>query len=145
VSSEAYAGDPQKNPYNFKLKGLTDIQLLVDGVSSPGRPIRIAEDGTPNSAAPALASLFDTIGGWRGNSFGNNLDLEGFVQGFALLAFPVYGAGVVSDAYAHVKRTANIRIEGKFSAPLATTVTAIVYAEFPGLLEIEASRNVIIS
>jgi hypothetical protein len=145
VDSDAFIGDTKKNPFSFNLFGLTDIQVLVDGVSSPGRPIRLGSEGGKNTVAPALAALMDTIGGMSDLNFGNNLNLKTFSEGNALFAFPIYGGGQACDVYAHPKKSASIRIEGTFAKPLEKTITAIVYGEYPGRVEIQASRHVILT
>jgi hypothetical protein len=145
VDSDAFIGDTKKNPFSFELFGLTDIQVLVDGVSSPGRPIRVGSEGSKNTVASALAALTDTIGAMSDLNFGNEISLKSFAEGTALFAFPIYGGGSVCDVYEHPKKSANIRIEGTFATALTKTVTAIVYGEYPGRVEIEASRHVILS
>jgi hypothetical protein len=145
VDSDAFIGDRKKNPFAFELFGLTDIQVLVDGVSSPGRPIRVGAGGEKNTVASALAALTDTIGAMTDLSFGNNISLKSFAEGTALFAFPVYGGGSACDVFEHPKKSANIRIEGTFARPLDKTITAIVYGEYPALLQIQASRHVILT
>jgi hypothetical protein len=144
LDSESFSGHYQRNPYNFQLFKLTEIQLLVDGVSSPARPIKFGGDSGDNGAATAMASLLDTIDAGNNNMFGNDISLSDYMNGYGLIGFHVYGGGGGSSAFIHPKKSANLRLEATFSEALAKAVTVIVYGEFPATIEIDSARNVIV-
>jgi hypothetical protein len=144
IDSEAFSGNYQLNPFNFKFFGITEIQLLVDGVSTPSRPLKIAAESADNGVASAMASLLDTIDAGTDSVFGNDISLKNYVGGYGLIGFHVYGGGGTSGAFTHPKRAANLRLEATFSSALTKAVTVIVYGEFNALLEIDAARNVFV-
>lgn len=147
VDSEAFAGHQQKNPFKMELFGLSEIQVMADGVSVPGRPLTIGapSDNYGREVAGPFCALYDSIGARDTNTFDFGLKPEDFSNGYGIFAFPLYGAGPGDSNFLQMKRSANVRVQGNFTTALSKSVTALVYAEFPTVLEIEASRNVIIN
>jgi len=45
------------------------------------------------------------------------------------------------EGHIHLPRQGNVRIEARFEKLLPEPVTCILYAEFPGHIEIDNSRN----
>jgi len=66
------------------------------------------------------------------------ITLEMFTKGFYILWFDL------TEAEEHISLPCqgNVRIEALFKKPLPEPVTCILYAEFPGNVEIDNSRNV---
>ena len=144
VESESFSGHKNKNPFNFQNFGLREIELTADGRPLPGRALRVpAFDLVGSQVVSPYMSLFDCIGVGNMSSFGNGIEPEDFARGYALYAFPLYGGGA-EDNFMQNKKTANIRVQGSFSSALSVPVTAVIYAEFPAIVEIEGSRNVIL-
>ena len=142
VDSESFAGNIKTNPYNFANFGLTDIELSTDGIPVPSRALKVPEfDDSGRQVVAPYTRLFDSVGAWNPGLFGNGFDMEDFAKGFAIYAFPIYGGGADSN-FMQMKKSANVRVHGSFSQALTKAVTAVIYAEFPAVLEIEASRNV---
>jgi len=46
------------------------------------------------------------------------------------------------EEHISLPRQGNVRIEARFKKPLQEPVTCILYAEFPGHVEIDNSRNI---
>lgn len=141
IDSEAFAGDQKKDPLKMELFNLSEIQVMTDGVSVPGRPLAISSPDQRGVAGAYLA-LHDSIGAPNMNLFSPGIVRDFFSKGYGIFAFSLYGAGPGDNNFMQMKRSANVRVEGSFSTPLTKPVTALIYAEFPSVLEIEASRNV---
>ena len=147
VDSEAFQGTFQTNPFNFALHSIDQIELTADGYSVPGRALTVGptdSDFKGRQVVVPFNALADCVGGLS-NHFGNGIDLSDFSHGYAIFGFPIYGGGPADQNFMQIKKSANIRVQGTFSAALPKPITAIVYAEFPAILEIEGSRNVIVS
>jgi len=145
VESERFSGTFKTNPFKFDHFDLSEIELTADGVSVPSRALKVPEfEDTGRQVVAPYTRLFDSIGASNPGLFGNGLDPEDFSKGYAVFSFPVYGGGPDSH-FMQMKRSANIRVQGSFSKALPKAVTAVIYAEFPAVMEIEASRNVIIN
>ena len=144
VDSDSFSGDFRLNPYNFKNFSLSEIELSADGRPLPSRALRVPNfDNIGGQVVSPYLSLFDCVGGGNMSAFGNMIEPEDFARGYALYAFSLFGGGA-ADNFMQPKQTANVRVRGSFSSPLPNAVTAIIYAEFPSVIEIEASRNVIL-
>lgn len=144
VDSAAFAGDFKKNPFNFKHFDVAEIELSADGRPLPTTALRVPQftDLGSQVVSPYM-SLLDCIGAGSSSVFGNAIDPEQYATGHTLFGFSLFGGGP-DDNFMQAKRTANVRVRGSFSKPLPNAVTAVIYAEFPAVVEIEGSRNVII-
>ena len=71
------------------------------------------------------------------------ITMDMFIKGFYILGFDLT-PDKEADKGRHVSlpRQGNLRIEARFKKALPEPVTCILYAEFPGYIEIDSSRNV---
>jgi hypothetical protein len=67
---------------------------------------------------------------------------EMFIKDFNLLGFDLTPDREAGEEDISVPSQGNVRIETRFKEPLPKPVTCILYAEFPGNVEIDNSRNV---
>jgi len=65
-----------------------------------------------------------------------------YSAGYALYAFDLT-ADLGEEDHFSLVRQANVPLSLKFSAPLANTVTAVAYAEFENVIEVDRDRNVV--
>ena len=70
------------------------------------------------------------------------ITLEMFTKGFYILGFDLTPDREAEEEHISLPRQGNVRIEARFKKPLAESVTCILYAEFPGQVEIDNSWNV---
>jgi hypothetical protein len=70
------------------------------------------------------------------------ITLENFTKGFYILGFDLTPDREADEEHISLPRQGNVRIEARFKNPLPEPVTCILYAEFPGHIEIDSSRNV---
>jgi hypothetical protein len=66
-----------------------------------------------------------------------------FTKGYYVLGFDLK-PDREADEHISLPRQGNMRIEARFKKPLPEPVTCILYAEFPGQVEIDGFRNVTI-
>jgi hypothetical protein len=67
---------------------------------------------------------------------------EMFTKGFYVLGFDPTSDREADEEHISLPREGNVRIKARFKKPLPQSVTCILYAEFPGHVEIDNSRNV---
>jgi hypothetical protein len=120
---------------------LQEIELSADGQPVPSRAMRVKDDTSGREIITPYTRMQECLSGGK-HSLGNGISMEDFVNGHALFCFKTYGTQ--EGSLMEIKRNANMRIHGTFSSALSSPVTMIVYAEFPSVIEIEASRNVVI-
>ena len=65
-----------------------------------------------------------------------------FTKGLYVLGFDLTPEKEADEKHISFPRQENVRNEARFKKPLPEPVTCILYAEFPGHIEIDNSRNV---
>ena len=65
-----------------------------------------------------------------------------FTTGFYILGIDLTPDTEADEEHRILPRQGNVRIGARFNKPLTEPVTCIVYAQFPGHVEIDNSRNV---
>jgi len=70
------------------------------------------------------------------------ITLEMFTKRFYLLGFDLTPGREADEDHISLPRQGNVRIEARFKKPLPEPVICILYAEFPGHIESDHSRNV---
>ena len=130
VSSAAYMGDYRKNPFYFRDYDCSSVGFYVDGQSYPSQPLR------PNYEANQYIDSYRTLTTFRKDV---NIDRYDYTEGYCLYVLEV-------DPYYsfNTKRKGHCRLEMKFAKPLPESVTLILYATFPEILHIDASRSVFV-
>ena len=128
VSSAAYMGDYRKNPFYFRNYDCSSVGFYVDSQSYPSQPLR------PNYEAKQYIDSYRSLTTFRKDV---NIDRYDYTEGYCLYVLEV-------DPYYsfNIKRKGHCRLEMKFAKPLPESVTLILYATFPEILHIDASRSV---
>ena len=141
VKSEAYSGKFDKNPFAFSHFNISQLELTADGISLPGKAMTFKFDEYGRDVCTPFLRLYDCIGATNDALFGNGLDLEDYVDGNAIFAFPLGGA---DGNHLELVRKADVRLNGTFSKPTAHSLTLIVYSEQPTVAAIDKERSLII-
>ena len=130
VSSAAYMGDYRKNTFYFRDYDCSSMGFYVDGQSYPSQPLR------PNYEANQYIDSYRTLTTFRKDV---NINRYDYTEGYCLYVLEV-------DPYYsfNIKRKGHCRLEMKFAKPLPESVTLILYATFPDILHIDASRSVFV-
>lgn len=143
VSSKAVAGDFTKNPYNFQHFNITQIGLYSDGTPVGNTPMKLnfnAANG--DSIVSAYVNLFDNTSKWLFDA-GNGIARKQFSEGgnviFCFDLEPTFEQG----EYLTLLKQGNVRLEVQFGEALPETVTAIVWAQYSALFEINEARDII--
>ena len=139
VDNDAFNGAYEKNPFNFKHYGLTQIKVFLDGHSQYIRPI--SANFAAHNSIEAYMSLFNSTNKNQKDE-GNDISREEYSRGFTLYGFDLSPDLSEGDHF-NLVREGNVRLELKFSAAMPNTVNAIVYSEFENVLEIDRTRNII--
>ena len=130
LSSAAYMGDYRKNPFYFRDYDCSSVGFYVDGQSYPSQPLR------PNYEANQYIDSYRTLTIFRKDV---NIDRYDYTEGYCLYVLEM-------DPYYsfNTKRKGHCRLEMKFARPLPESVTLILYATFPEILNIDTSRSVFV-
>ena len=135
VASKGATGDYSSNPFEFKDFNTNFAGFYLEGKSMPMEPL------TPNYKNSNYTSAYLTLFGnqYMENS-GNYIAREEYPNGYCLYVFDV--CQNQCEKHGNSIKRGHTRFEIKFSEALSEPVTLIMYANFPGLIEIDESRNV---
>ena len=139
VDNDAFNGNYEKNPFNFKHYGLSQIKVYLDGQQQSIRPLE------PDFANNQYISAYMTLFTGTGKQFideGNQIQREDYARGYTLYVYDLT-PDLGEDDHFNLIKEGNVRVDMKFSVVLPNTINVIVYAEFENIIEIDRSRNVI--
>ena len=139
VTSTAFEGAYNKNPFNFTHQNLKYCTLLVNGVMVPQKPL-VSDFENGNTLRNYFSFLEST--GYVFNNSGIDIIRDDYNKGYTLLGFDFTPDLDESGCY-HILKIGVIRIEVKFSTQLTEPVNLICYSEFDAAIKIDKNRSVI--
>lgn len=144
VDNKAFNGDKRLNPFNFQNYGINFLSLYIDGTQVPSKPLQPKFEATNPQYVEAYHTLFSGTGMHFMNE-GNDINRAEYPDGYCLFAFDL-----TPDLSAHYAdhwnliKNGSIRVEVRFDKPLTKTINCVLYAEFDNVLEIDASRQIVV-
>ena len=76
---------------------------------------------------------------------GNQIHRQDYPHGYTLFAFDLTpDMSANGETHWNLIKHGSVRLEVRFAKQLRSTINRIVYAEFPNILEIDASRQVLV-
>jgi hypothetical protein len=141
VSTEAFHGKTNLNPFNFQHFGLVEVCLYMDGMPYPRPSIKL--DVEENRTAEAYHHFLSSLNGVY-SRFVPNITLKEYLSGYFLISYnmaPDQSAGSTHPG-SLLNAHSNIRLEMRFKQPLEQSVTLLVYYEYEHLMEIQTDRRV---
>ncbi|XP_012285478.1 uncharacterized protein F54H12.2-like [Orussus abietinus] len=143
VDNRAFNGDRKLNPFNFAHYDINYLSLYVDGIQVPSKPLQ--PDFTKNRL---YVDAYHTLFSGTGTHFldqGNCIDREKYPDGYCLFAFDLTpDLSANENSHWNLIRHGSVRIEVRFENALSSTVNCTIYAEYENVLEIDASRHVLV-
>jgi len=136
VDNRAYNGDRQRNPFNFQHFNMNEIAF--------GRSATACRNtrSTRLWARTLYKSLQQHVCRKLCKDEGLYISREDYSAGYALCVFDLT-ADLGEENHYSLVRQEIVRLSLKFSAALANTVTAVAYAEFENVIEVDRDRNVV--
>jgi hypothetical protein len=139
TDNDGFNGVYNKNPYNFKHYNLMQLKLFLDG-QQQAIPV-IDTDFENANYINAYLSLFEGTNKLFKDE-GLDISRTDYPRGYALFVYDLTPDQSEND-HLNLMREGTVRLDAKFSAPLAQTINVIVYAEFENVLELDRYRTVI--
>jgi hypothetical protein len=142
VAAAAFNGNYTRNPFKFHHFNISNIALVVDGETVPGRPMKLDFDPTNGrNFVEAYVNMYESLG-QNGTDFGGGIRPKSYANGHTLFVYSLDPV-IHSGKYLNLITESNVRMELNFSKPLTETVTVIIYTEIPAVFEVDAARTVI--
>jgi hypothetical protein len=139
VDNRAFNGNYSLNPFNFQHFSMSEISVYLDGQQHGIKPLAL--NYTDGHYVNAYMNLFTGTGKVNQDE-GNGIDRSEFDSGYALYVFDLTPDISENDSF-NLVRNGTVRLNMKFSAGLPRTITAVVYAEFENIIEIDRNRNIV--
>ena len=143
VTGASYSGTYSLNPFNFQHFLTNFISVSIDGVSVPAKPLqpKFSSDKGPNYIT-AYQSLF---AGLRKEDLDEGIytNRNDYRNGYCIYVFDL-GAHMDELNFQPALKKGNLKLETRFEKPLEETINILVYANFPSLLRIDQTRNIIL-
>ena len=132
VSSKAYNGSLDTNPFDFQHFNCSQIDLQVDGLSFPSDALTM--DFKNDKYSRVYEALFSE----------NNraiIDKGAFKRGYALYSFPLRSHRTPGITVARSK--GNLRLSMSFKKALPEAITVIIYAKFDACLQFDCHKSLV--
>jgi len=140
VKNAAFVGSASTTTFQFHHCDMTNFVLYVNGGQPPSEPLTM-DCSSPFGATIAYETLFSSTG-IHHDDRAHMIIMEMFTKGFYTLGFDLTPDKEADENHISLHRQGNVRFEALLLKPLPEHVTGILYAEFPGHIEIDNARNV---
>lgn len=131
VSSDRYTGDYRLNPFYFDHFYVSNMSILVNDVSTPGRPMEM------NFRKRQYATALNSVQRVNPNILINQ---ESFDKGYALFVFDINPN--MNEDELPLQKTGTVRLEMQFDRALPEAVQVLAYGEFLSCIQIDNTRAV---
>ena len=141
VSAKAYAGDPQKNPYNFRHYNLNYLSFSVNGQIVTGTALQpvFDQDHYVNEYAALFKWLTDSSDRRRTPP---NISYKEMKSGYSLFVIDLEKSK--GEDFTNPIRKGQSELCLRFKEQLPENITVIAYGIFDSMLRIDQARNVIV-
>ena len=138
VSSKAFDGAYDKNPFNFQHFKIDHINLSVKGQKNTIKPLN---PNFPNQSLLSYLSLLTGTAKW-GKDEGCGFSRKDHSHGYCLFAWDLTADQSEGGDHFQLIRNSGVRLEINFAEALTEPINVVVYAEFENLVMVDADRNV---
>ena len=136
ISQDAYNGQQDKNPYNFKPFGLKKLQIFNNGRSLPYGQGITTLDGSLEHLKFYMTTLTSIN---SPETF--NIDYNDYASGFFLVAVDISSDFSAGCDYDNINEFGSLRITADFSKALTEPVTFFCLGETQETLKLDSDRN----
>ena len=138
VATDAFTGSYMKNPFNFKNYSLNYLDVSVNGKSLPReRPLE------PDFANEQYTDVYSLMFGtkWMADE-GTNISRQDYPNGYTIYCINI-DPNSQSTFQTPIESYGDLKLEARFSEPLSESANILVYASFPHVIEVDATRNIL--
>ncbi len=140
VSNASFIGDFVKNPFFFESFNLSSINLQINNISLPIRPLSVNFKGS-ETMLPYY--LLNKCASKMNNNEGLVFDHSRYIDGYSLFAFDIAPLECI-DSSLNLEKSGSVKLELKFSSALTEAVTLISLSLYQQVLEIDKTRQTLI-
>jgi len=139
VKNTEFLGSVKTNPYHFRHYDLSSFALNVNGRLDPAEGLYLGMDQDKTSFME-YRTLFEVSGIQHSNS-GLQITHDMYINGYIMLLFDLTPDRAASEGHTSNPDNGYIRVQLKFSKPLAEHITCIFYLEYDNSGRVDTSRK----
>ena len=139
VDTDAFNGDYQKNPFNFKHFNVNYVAMRRNGQSIPFEALDL--NYKSDETFLGYFTIMQSLGLWGKDRSNNIHPINDFPHGFALYGFDLSPDGSDGSNFNLIKE-GNLSLTLRLQKPAAVSITIVCYMEFETILEIDRDRNI---
>ena len=139
VDTDAFNGDYQKNPFNFKHFNVNYVAMRRNGQSIPFEALDL--NYKSDETFLGYFTIMQSLGLWGKDRSNNIHPINDFPHGFALYGFDLSPDGSDGSNFNLIKE-GNLSLTLRLQKPAAESITIVCYMEFETILEIDRDRNI---
>jgi len=139
VSTRSYNGSYNTNPYHFRSANVSYVDMYVGGQRLTAKPL--TPDFGNDNFCKEYANLFFGMGTMNTNET-FDIKRDDFGGGYALYCYNLHPELNPAN-YVDMVQQGSLRVEMKFSQPLAEPYTCILYYEFDQVIEVTRDKTII--
>ena len=150
VDSNAYTGEYDKNPFNFKHHDISTITLSVNGEEIPFKQLRLKfpnpSDTESKKKTVDFIQAYNTLFSGTGKMFSNmGLDItrDDYPHGFTLFAFDLTPDMCNTADYFNTVQRGTLSVDITFEKDTPEAISMVCYSDFENIIRIDSERNVI--
>ena len=150
VDSNAYTGEYNKNPFNFKHYDISTITLSVNGEEIPFKQLRLKfpnpSDTESKKKTVDFIQAYNTLFSGTGKMFSNmGLDItrDDYPHGFTLFAFDLTPDMCNTADYFNTVQRGTLSVDITFEKDTPEAISMVCYSDFENIIRIDSERNVI--
>lgn len=133
VASKAFQGDFKRNGYSFQDFDLNHIGLYKNSQCVPHKPVIV--DFNSGEYTEAYRTLF------KDNINQTDISLDEYANGYTFFVYRLADETYSESCIPPTER-GNLSLEGSFRTGLPENVNILIYANFPGLIQIDQFRSI---
>lgn len=134
VENQSFSGNVTKNPFKFEKFNLKSLQLIKNNDAVPQEPLDFSDKARPYTYFLNSIDAFNTH-----KSVVITPDM--YENGFFFNAFNLSPLSQIEDCY-NINLDGNLRMHLQFDGSLKKTITVLIYAMLPDVLEVDRNFNV---
>ena len=138
VSTEAFQGNFNFNPFNMRSFGLQTCSLYLNGVAVPSKRYDLSKDNVERIYYDSFEAL-DLVSSGRDNG----IDLKRYKNGSFFVAFDLTPSHAYDEAFLNPLVKGSLRFEAQFNPALPSSVVILFYMEVEGVLQLDKNRQVV--
>ena len=142
VETDSFNGNYQKNPYNFKHFGVTEMSLVKNGMNVPFKSLQLKFAGKNRETLLAYFQLMHSLGFWNKNK-SNGIDpISMFPAGYTLYAVNLT-QDMSNGGNLNLIQEGVIGLNLRLKEGIDKSITIVVYLVYPqSVLEIDHNREI---